>query len=94
MKCSLHSVNTPRKAFDKLFTNKIRQFIIDRTNKYGRYKHNIWIDITQDKSMKFVCVLFTASENSNTDRPKNWFSKKFFVNDLNIKKIMSGRRFF
>ena len=52
--------------------------MVDRTNCCPICRNITWVILTLEELEKFICVLFTASVNSKSDMPKNWFSQKHF----------------
>jgi DNA polymerase III subunit epsilon len=94
VRCSVNSVNSPVKAWRHIFTSNLLEKVTKYTNEYGNAKcSDIYEDIKSSDITDFICVLFIASVQKRKDKPKNWFSSDIMLENLVMKRIMSGRKF-
>ncbi len=93
LQCSRNSVNSPAKAWNRIFTNGLLEKIVSYTNEYGSSKMSTWTDINRDKLIDFFCILFISGIQKRKDRVSNWWSENPFLENPVAKRIMTGREF-
>jgi DNA polymerase III epsilon subunit-like protein len=93
LQVSRNSVNSPIKAWKAIFTESILKKIVNYTNEYGNLKSETWDTIEKSDIIDFVCCLFIASVQKRKDRTSNWWSEDPLVENVVMKRLMSGRRF-
>eukprot|EP01006_Ploeotia_vitrea_P057568 TRINITY_DN68190_c3_g3_i2.p1 TRINITY_DN68190_c3_g3~~TRINITY_DN68190_c3_g3_i2.p1 ORF type:complete len:622 (-),score=233.75 TRINITY_DN68190_c3_g3_i2:462-2219(-) len=90
------SVNTPMKAFNKIFHGKLADLIVKYTNQYGRAHDDDrgrWRDIDKKELYTWLGVLSLAALRRRRDAPAFWFSNNPLYALPVAKRAMSGRRF-
>jgi hypothetical protein len=87
-------VNTPIRAWRKVFKNTT---LLDKTvwyNKIHRLAHTkTWKEIS-GKKLEFFAVSFISVIQKQKDKPLNWFSNNQLLDNLLLKKVTSGWKFF
>jgi hypothetical protein len=53
-----------------------------------------WSDISQKDFESFIAILFISGIQKRKDKPTNWFSENRILENMVMKKVMSGRKFF
>jgi DNA polymerase III epsilon subunit-like protein len=88
------SLNSPIKAWRAVFTQGILSKIVRYTNEYGlAHLSSNWTPITIDDFTDFLCCIFISSIQKRKDKTSNWFSDDPLLENLILKRIMSGRKF-
>ena len=90
---SKSSINSPIKAWRFIFTESILNKIVKYTNDYGDVYCKDWNDITRTDLTDFFAVLFITSIQKRKDKTRNWFSNDPVLENIPVKKIMSGKKF-
>ncbi len=93
IQCAVNSINTPMKSWRQIFTNSILDKMVRYTNEYGSLKHENWSNITRTDLTDFFAVLFITSIQKRKDKSTNWFSDNPLLENIIMKRIMTGRRF-
>jgi Transposase IS4 len=93
VQCSENSINSPLKAWRQVFTNSIITKMVKHTNIYGAAKAKDWCNITNTDLTDFFSVLFIASVQKRKDRTSNWWCDHPLLENVTVKKVMSGRWF-
>lgn len=94
LQCSPIDVNTPIRAWREVFKNTLLEKIVKYTNEYGQIHAKRWVDISRKDLESFLAVLFISGIQKRKDKPSNWFSNNRLLENLVMKKVMSGRKFF
>jgi DNA polymerase III epsilon subunit-like protein len=92
--CHPLSINTPIRAWRKIFTKAILDSIVKYTNDYGCVHAKRWSDVSKVDLESFIAVLFVSGIQKRKDKPSNWFSTDHMLESPVIKRIMTGRKFF
>jgi Transposase IS4 len=87
-------VNTPIRAWRQIFQTHLLEKIVKYTNEYGQVHSKRWIPIDRKDLELFFSVLFISGIQKRKDKPSNWFSENKLLESTQIKKVMSGRKFF
>jgi DNA polymerase III epsilon subunit-like protein len=87
-------VNTPIRAWRQVFQTHLLEKIVKYTNEYGLVHSKRWIPINRKDLELFFSVLFISGIQKRKDKPSNWFSENKLLESSQIKKVMSGRKFF
>lgn len=93
LQVSKNSVNSPLKAWRAIFTETILKKIVSYTNEYGEWKSEKWDQVDKSDIIDFICCLFISSVQRRKDRTSNWWSDDPLVENVVLKKLMSGRKF-
>lgn len=90
---SINSVNSPIKAWRRVFTQQILNGIVANTNEYGNLLCPNWNNIVSKDLTDFISILFIAGIQRRRDCHRNWWSNNVLLEIPVVKRIMSGRKF-
>jgi Transposase IS4 len=96
IQCSVHSVNSPIKSWQQVFTDHIMETVCKYSNEYGNIKcgRDEFDKIDKESISEFIAVLFVSSIQRRKDKVSNWWSNNPLLENPIIKKIMTGRKFY
>jgi Transposase IS4 len=89
---SVNSVNTPAKAWRKIFTEWLLNKTVSYTNEYERHSSKEWTTVSKGDLMDFISVLFISDIQNRKDAPANWFSKLLALESPIMKQITTRKK--
>ena len=63
------------------------------SNDYGAFHCPKWTAITKQDLTDFIAVLFIVSVQKRKDTTSNWFSNDPLLENIQVKKVMTGNKF-
>ena len=89
----LNSANSIMKSWSCMFTDYILNKIVKCANGCRRTHYKNWNDLGRMDMLDFNSILFIVSIQKTKDKSSHWFSEDPMLENLLVKKIVSGNEF-